>query len=234
MSEPFKVVRDFEAALCDYTGARYAVTTTSCTMALLLVVAWHLAFRRPMANDLRGRPDTMRTSNEVQIPKRTYVGVAQSILNAGGQPTFRDERWSGAYQLRPLPVWDAARLFTSGMFLGVNPGTVAPFQNSAGQMVCVSFHHTKILGLAAHGGAILHDSEEADEWLRRARFDGRKEGVHPKDDTFTRGFHCYMTPPTAAEGLMRLATLPNHNEPLPWGPGTNSDYSDLSTCELFR
>lgn len=36
---PFQVVKDFERALCEYTGAPYAVTTTSCTMALLLAVA---------------------------------------------------------------------------------------------------------------------------------------------------------------------------------------------------
>jgi hypothetical protein len=38
-----------------------------------------------------------------------------------------------------------------------------------------------------------------------------------------------MTPATAAEGLMRLAVLPKHNEPLP-----NSDYADLSELEIFR
>lgn len=42
MADAFKVVRDFEQALCDYTGAKYAVSTTSCTMALLLACKWHL------------------------------------------------------------------------------------------------------------------------------------------------------------------------------------------------
>jgi len=45
MTDAFKVVRDFEQALCDYTGAKYAVTTTSCTMALLLACKWHLLER---------------------------------------------------------------------------------------------------------------------------------------------------------------------------------------------
>jgi hypothetical protein len=140
-----------------------------------------------------------------------------SILNAGGKIQFRDDAWTGGYQLYPHAIYDYARRFTSGMY-------------RAGTMQCVSFHHSKILGLAAHGGAILLDDPAAYIWLKRARFDGRTEGIHPKDDNFTvQGFHCYMTPPTAAEGLLRLSALPLHNSDLP-----NSDYSDLSTVELFK
>lgn len=217
---PFDVVRQFEKELCDYTGAPYCVTVTSCTAALLLAVAWCLRGNSDAGLDdgsgyiHSGRPD-------VEIPKRTYIGVPMSIVHAGGRPTFRSDDWSGMYQLRPLPVWDSARLLTSDMYVSDRP---------PGQFVCLSFHHAKHLGLAAHGGAILHDSPEADAWLRRARFDGRTEGVAPKDDKFTQiGFHCYMTPPTAAEGLMRLASLPRHNDPL-----RNDDYADLSLLDIFK
>jgi len=223
MSNPFQVVRDFEAALCDYTGAPYAVTTTSCTMALLLAVAWHL---KPKISppgrmiwldspEYRGRP-------AIEIPKRTYVSVPMSIIHAGGRPTFRDEDWHGQYQLRPLPVWDAARWFTNGMY-------ACESLNHAAQMQCVSFHTTKTLG-DTQGGAILHDDPEADAWLRRMRFDGRTEGVAPKDDTFRDiGYHCYMSPDVAARLLHRLAVLPRHNPPLP-----NDQYPDLSQMEIFK
>ena len=158
-----------------------------------------------------------------------------SIVHAGGRPVFEDLNWYGGYQLKPFPVWDYARRFTSGMYCGKLIGTHGAMLDSAGHMLCVSFHHTKILGLAAHGGAILHDNDEADEWLLRARFDGRKEGVAPKDDTFPMiGWHCYMTPATAAEGLMRISVLPKHNDDLPWGPGTSSYYPDLSRLEIFK
>lgn len=231
MRDPFAVVRDFEQALCDYTGARYAVTCTSCTVALLLAVAYQRSLMKPNEKGVTTIP-------RVQIPRFTYVGVAMSAKNAGFPVGFRDETWRGAYQLKPLPVWDSARLFTSGMVMGCEPASspsATMFRNVAGQMVCVSFHHTKTLGLTNHGGAILHDDPEADEWLRRARFDGRKEGVAAKDDSFPIvGWHCYMTPATAAEGLQRLRTLRRHNEPLPWGPGTDSDYPDLSKLEIFR
>ena len=200
MSNPFQVVRDFEAALCEYTGAKYAVTVNSCTMALLLAVAYHT----------RGRQGRVIT-----IPKRTYVSVPQSIIHAGGQVAFRDVEWAGYYQLKPLPVWDSARFFSSGMY-------------GPGQFQCVSFHATKILG-DTQGGAVLHDNAEADVWLRKARFDGRTEGVPPIDDDFTMvGWHCYMSPDVAARLLHKLSVLPWHNAPLP-----NDNYPDLSKFSVF-
>ena len=226
---PFQVVKDFEQALAEYTGAPYVVTTTSCTMALLLAVAWHLRTTEMLKTSgmrvlsrrvTEGRHGAERL--EIEIPKRTYVGVPMSIIHAGGRPTFRDEKWLGRYQLKPLPIWDSARWLTSGMYFG-------KIFFDMGSMVCLSFHWAKILGIQ-QGGAILHDNAEADTWLRRARFDGREEGVHPKDQkAWQLGYHAYMSPEIAAEGLMRLALLPRHNEPLP-----TDDYPDLSTFDLFK
>lgn len=202
---PFQAVRDFEAALCEYTGAHYAVTTNSCTMALLLACAWH---KQAGYGGYEG--------NKLRIPSRTYVSVPQSIKHAGYGVLYEDYDWRGGYQLFPLPVWDSARLFTSGMYL-------------PGHMQCVSFHTTKTLG-DTQGGAILHDNAQANAWLRRARFDGRTEGMAPKDDHFDMlGWHCYMSPDVAARLLHRLAVLPRHNAPLP-----NDDYPDLSQWEVLR
>ena len=221
--KPFQVVRDFEQALCEYTGAPYAVTTTSCTMALLLAVAYHL---RGSMNLLDRSANQYPSNQEIEIPKRTYVGVPMSIIHAGGRSTFRDEDWRGYYQLKPLPVYDSARWFTSGMYFGEK-------FFDRGSMVCVSFHWNKTLGIQ-QGGAILHDDAKADEWLRMARFDGRMEGISPalqaSHNKFTvMGWHCYMSPETAAAGLVRLASLPRSNAPLP-----NDDYPDLSQLEIFR
>lgn len=221
MSDPFNVVRDFEEALCKYTGAPYAVTTTSCTMALLLAVKYQLT-QMPQHVEVdqcsgcgiqRARPVN------VEIPKRTYVGVPMSIIHAGGKPTFRDEDWSGAYQLKPLPVWDSARRFRRHMML--------PYDSA--DMVCVSFHWSKTLGIE-QGGAILLSDAAADKWLRMARFDGRQEGVPILMQTdWTLGYHAYMSPETAAKGLMRLSLLTGHEPDLP-----NSNYPDLSTLEIFK
>lgn len=215
MKNPYGVVKDFEQALCEYTGAPYAVAVNSCTSALMLAVAWtlqrlgHLSYEDGCYPSRAARPS-------VEIPKRTYVSVPMAIIHAGGRPIFRDAEWRGGYQLRPLNVYDCARRFTGEMF-------------SPNRMMCVSFHASKILG-DTQGGAILHDNAEADAWLRRARFDGRTEGVDPAEDNFTQlGWHCYMSNDVAARLMLKLRSLPKDNEDLP-----NDNYPDLSTFNIFK
>lgn len=229
---PFQIVKDFEDALAIYTGAPYVVTTTSCTQALLMAVAYHLqVLERLEPNGVR--VFSRRVSEgphgpaplAIRIPKRTYVGVAYAIREAGGRPVFIDEDWEGFYRLWPLPVWDCARLFTGGMYQQCAEGA-----ECRSNMLCVSFHWSKTLGIQ-QGGAILLDDPVAAEWLRRARFDGRAEGVPPSTDPFPlyRAWHAYMAPETAAAGLVRLASLPKHNPPLP-----KDGYPDLSQLEVFQ
>ena len=202
MSDPYQVTRDFEQALCDYTGAPYACAVNSCSAALLLAVKWCAG----------GMPDVLR----IEIPRRTYVSVPCSIRLAGGEVAWRDEDWIGAYQLKPLPVWDSARRFTSGMYV-------------PGQFQCVSFSSSKILGIE-QGGAILHDNKPAQDWFKRMRFDGRTEGVSQYDDTFREiGHHCIMLPSIAAQCLLKLYHLPKHNEDMP-----RVMYPDLSKHPAFR
>ena len=211
---PHQATKDFEVALCAYTGAKYAVAVNSCTMALLLACAWFK--KRDKAWYL------------ISIPRFTYISVPMSIKHAGHRVEFRDEDWLGMYQLSPLPVWDCARWFTGGMY-GGGAWIDGGHQSAAGQMLCVSFHASKTLG-DTQGGAILHDSPEADAWLRRARFDGRTEGVAPKDDNFEQiGYHCYLSPDVSARLLLKLYSLPKHNDPLP-----NDEYPDLSLIKVFQ
>lgn len=208
MKNPHAVTKEFESALCEYTGAKYAVTTTSCTQAILMALAWF--------KHASGWSMGLTYGNEISMPRMSYVGVPASVLNAGFSPVFRDDEWQGEYSLDPLPVWDSARRFTSGM---ARPGA----------MQCVSFHWSKILGLS-QGGAILHDNDEADAWLRRARFDGRTEGVDAKHDQVQYpSWHAYLSPEIAAHGLMKLSLLPKHNADLP-----RSDYPDLSKLDAFK
>ncbi|CAB4223468.1 DegT/DnrJ/EryC1/StrS aminotransferase [uncultured Caudovirales phage] len=227
MKNPFDVVRDFEQGVAEYTGAPYVVAVNSCTAALMLAVAWHLRGRDRKMTAMLTLADSK--DMEIEIPKRTYLSVPMAVIHAGGRPTFRDEEWLGAYQLKPLPVWDSARLFTTGMY---NHGSIWPDDTAPAfhhGMVCTSHHWSKTLGIQ-QGGCILHDNPEADAWLRRARFDGRTEGVAPNHDRITMvGWHCYMSPEVAAEGLVRLHHLPKHNEPLP-----NSEYPDLSQMDIFK
>ena len=138
-----------------------------------------------------------------------------SIENAGAFIDFEDVSWEGVYQLKPLPVWDCATRFTSGMY-------------KKGQFQCVSFSAAKILALE-QGGAILHDDPEADKWFRKMRFDGRTEGLEPKDDHFDIvGYHCVMLSSVAAQLLVRLFHLPKHNK------DQVRIYPDLSKHPAFK
>lgn len=211
---PYQVVRDFESALCEYTGAKYAVAVTSCTMALLLACKWH--DRDRVRSETHLDPFDRRV---ITIPRHTYVGVPMSIIHAGFDVEFEDFKWVGSYQLKPSPVWDSARYLNSRMYLMFPKGAKA----------CLSFHWSKHLAIG-QGGAILHDDDEADAWFRKMRFDGRTEGVAPRNDNISMiGYHCYMSPRDAADGISRLAVLPKHNAPLP-----NDDYPDLSKLEIFK
>lgn len=149
----------------------------------------------------------------VRIPRYTYCSVPQAIVRAGHEVIFENRDWRGAYQLEPLPVWDSARRFTSSMYI-------------TGQYQCISFAAAKILGIE-QGGAILHDNEDADAWFRKMRFDGRTEGVDPRDEEFKLvAHHCIMLPSVAAQGLLRLHHLPKYNEDMPDYP-----YPDLSVFD---
>lgn len=193
----YRVVSDFESILSSYTGAPYVVAVDSCTAALHIVCEYLKV-------------------KEVEIPKYTYVGVPNSIIHAKGKVRFRDEEWTGSYQLKPYPIIDSARRFTSGMYV---PGT----------FMCLSFHWTKHLPIG-RGGAILLDDENAVETLQRMAFDGRKRGSSPKGDkNLILGFHYYMTPNLAAQGLMLMSEMAEHNDDLP-----NSEYPDLSLMEIFK
>jgi hypothetical protein len=155
------------------------------------------------------------------LPCHTYIGVPMSILHASGKVCFIDFPWEGEYILDPYPLWDCARWLRGGMY---KPGT----------MMCLSFHPSKHIGISTHGGAILLDDEAADAWLRCARFDGRMEILTVQQQERAGllniiGYHAYMNPITAAEGLERLSRLPYETEPLP-----NSDYPDLSQLEMFK
>lgn len=211
----FKIVKDFEDAVAEYTGAPYCVAVNSCTNALFLCLKYHIVSGDYYCDD-EGR-------KFVEIPKKTYLSVPMQIKHAGyDYLKFRDEEWEGEYKLEPLPIWDSARRFTEKMWLKTCDKNPEQFP-----FVCISFHWSKILGIQ-QGGAILHNHKDADRWLRKARFDGRTEGVKPKDDNPILGYHMYMSPEIAAEGLVRLMHLPKNNPDLP-----NDDYPDLSKLEIF-
>jgi dTDP-4-amino-4,6-dideoxygalactose transaminase len=187
----------FEETVADYCGSKYAVSTDNCTDAILLCCEYLKV-------------------KEVTIPSKTYLSVPQSIMHAGGIVKFKDYRWQGIYQLEPYPIWDAAKRFTSNMYI-------------PGSFMCLSFHIKKHLKIGK-GGMILTDDEEAAAWFRKGRYEGRGEVMYHEDNIIINGWNAYMTPEQAARGLMLMQNYPEHVEDLPEEPF----YRDLREFDLFK
>lgn len=155
---------------------------------------------------------------EVEIPKKTYVSVPCSIIHASGKVKFRDEKWEGIYELKPYNIIDGALRFRKGMYI----------KNS---LHCLSFHFKKLLPIG-RGGMILTDDSRAREWLKRARFDGRTEGVSLLKDKFTLGWNMYMLPEQAARGLQIFGFI--KNKELPDIQRESQNYPDLSKFKIYQ
>lgn len=198
---PYKIVRMFEEELEEFTGAKYVVSVDSCTNALFLCCKY-------------------LNVKEVTIPSKTYLSVPQSIIHSGGEVVF-DKRsatneWKGIYQLKPYPIYDAAKRLTSNMFI---PNT----------FMCLSFHIKKQLPIWK-GGAILCDNEEAYNWFKKARYEGRSEKFYKDDDIEFCGWNMYMTPQQAAHGLSMFQNYPEHRE----DQGEHNGYRDLTEFTVFK
>jgi len=207
MENAHKVTRDFEAALCEYTGAPYCVAVDNCSSALFLALTYQ---------GIRGQA--------IYIPARTYPSVPCEIIHAGGFVRFLPNEGNtlkGAYPLLSTNVWDSALRFTANMYI-------------PGKYMCLSFtgphKHLKL----GKGGAILTDELKAYEWFKRARFSGRRECSYHDDLLDMLGWNFYMMPEIAARGLLMMNQFynqdgtPKHNEDL------ELPYPDLSNFKVYK
>lgn len=204
LHNPFKIVQMFEEEVARYTGAPYAVAVDSCTNALFL----SLQYYKSKDNSIK----------EIEIPSKTYLSVPQSILQCGYKIQFNEKRndWTGIYQLDPFPIYDAAKRFTSNMYISET-------------IMCLSFHIKKHLKIGK-GGMILTDNIEAVEFLKKARYEGRSEKMYHEDNIKTIGWNMYMTPQQAAHGLALMQNYPMFVPDL----DENNGYRDLREFDLFK
>jgi len=199
---PFKIVQMFEEEVANYTGAKYAVAVDSCTSALFLCMRYYR--------------DTQTYSPIVTIPSKTYLSVPQSIIHAGFKVNFDESLndWKGIYQLAPYPIYDAAKRFTSGMYI-------------EDSFMCLSFHIKKHLKIGK-GGMILTNDTDAVEWFKKARYEGRSEVPYKQDNISMMGWNMYMTPVEGATGLSLMQDYPEHVDDL------TETYKDLTENDLFN
>ena len=198
---PYKIVKMFEEEIAEYTGAPYAISVDSCTNAIFLVCKYLQV-------------------KEVTIPSKTYLSVPQSITHSGGEVIFdtrpKTNHWKGMYQLKPYPIWDAAKRLTSNMYM-------------PNQFMTLSFHIKKLLPIWK-GGMILTDNVEAADWFKKARYEGRSEKYYKDDDITFAGWNMYMTPQQAAQGLAIFQNYPEHMSDL----GELNGYRDLTEFTLYK
>tara|TARA_X000001388_G_scaffold25909_1_gene18117 strand:- start:15134 stop:15778 length:645 start_codon:yes stop_codon:yes gene_type:complete len=199
LSDPWDVVDLFEKTLAKYGGSKYAVAVDNCTDAMFLCLKY------------------LKAEGEVMLPKKTYVSVPCTVIHAGCQVKFKDIPWSGAYQLNPFPVYDAATRMQKDMYV----------QDS---YYCLSFHRRKHIPIGK-GGMILTNNKEAYEWFKVARYEGRHMDRLYKDDTFDMiGWNMYMPPEQAAEGLELFKKVKDYNEDLE----SSGIHKDLSQFPMYE
>lgn len=207
MYNVYENTEEFEQKVADYTGARYAVALDNCSNALFLALYYC------------GIQDKLIT-----IPSRTYMSVPCEIIHAGGKVLFEDvpgDTITGAYQLKPTPVWDSALRFTANMY---KPQT----------FMCLSFtgpyKHLKL----SKGGMILTDNKNAYYWFKRARYSGRNECPYHIDSFDMIGWNFYMMPEIAARGLLLMSQFYNLDGTPKDNPDLTMPYPDLSKFTIYQ
>jgi dTDP-4-amino-4,6-dideoxygalactose transaminase len=201
----YKVTEEFEQALADYTGAKYAVTVDNASNALFLAMKYE---------KVEGKTIT--------IPNRTYPSVPCEIIHAGAKVKFRKvkgESIKGAYQLKPTKIYDSALRFTADMYI-------------PGSHMCLSFTGPYKTFKLSKGGCILTDDYEAYLWFKRARYSGRRECSYHDDNFDMIGWNFYMMPELAARGLLLMSQF-YHNDVKTHQEDIEMKYPDLSKFKIY-
>ena len=152
----------------------------------------------------------------INVPKQTYISIPflAKKLNLGLE--WRTQNWKDFYYLS-YSVIDAAVLWKPNSYI---PKT----------FMSISFQYQKHLSLG-RGGMILTDNQEAAIKLKKMSYDGRLPNIPWKEQNIDMvGYHYYMTPEIAEEGLTKLPTA-ILNKPKEW---TINDWPDLTKLEIFR
>jgi len=152
----------------------------------------------------------------INVPKQTYISIPflAKKLNLGLD--WRTQNWKDFYYISHNII-DAAVLWKSNSYI---PKT----------FMSISFQYQKHLSLG-RGGMILTDNQEAAIKLKKMSYDGRLPNIPWKEQNIDMvGYHYYMTPEIAEEGLVKLPTA-ILNKPKEW---TINDWPDLTKLEIFR
>lgn len=154
---------------------------------------------------------------QVSCPRYTYISVPMTFEKLSIPWVFDDHYWKNTYRIGNTNIIDAAVFWQEN---GYVPGT----------LMCLSFQYKKHLNLG-RGGMILSDDLESVEKLRKMRYDGRVSDIPWMDqDIDTIGYHYYMTPETAQQGIDKFYEVVT-KIPKTW---YWRDYPDLTKMKVFH
>jgi len=154
--------------------------------------------------------------DHITVPKHTYLSIPFLANKLWIDLFWKDENWVDYYYLTDKVI-DAAVLWKPNSYI---PGT----------FMGISFQYQKHLSLG-RGGIILTDDKEAAVQLKKMSYDGRIPNVPWREQNIdTVGYHYYMTPEVAQNGLDKLSEAIN-TPPRQW---VVSDWPDLTQMSIFK
>jgi len=196
----FNTITQFETEIAKFFGAPYAVAVDCCTHGIELCLR-------------------LTNTSKINVPKRTYISVPFLADKLGLELEWRDEDWEDYYTLNydDKRIIDAAVLWRKNSYI---PNT----------MMSLSFQYQKHLSLG-RGGMILCDNETDAKMLKKMSYDGRLPDSPWRDqDIETIGYHYYMTPEIAQNGLDKLKKA-IETTPKQW---VVTDWPDLTQMKIFK
>jgi len=151
------------------------------------------------------------------FPNRTYISIPFLGYKLGIDWDWNVAEWVDYYTIGNTNIVDAAVLWREGSYV-------------SGTLMCLSFQFQKHLGLG-RGGMILTDCKESAETLKKMSYDGREPDKPWRDQNISSmGYHYYMTPETAQNGLNKLEEA-KARTPRQWAW---KDWPDLEKMDVFK
>lgn len=155
--------------------------------------------------------------NNITVPTKTYISVPVTLIKLGLQWNWKEEEWSDYYFLGNTNIIDAAVLWGENTYI---PETY----------MCLSFQFRKHLNLGRGGMILLQNKDDYDK-LKKMSYDGRDlNRPWGEQDINTIGYHYYMTPEVANDGIIKLNKIKNQSNKK-W---TYKDYPYLPNMTVFK
>ena len=156
--------------------------------------------------------------DSVKVPTHTYLSVPLIMKKISDVKwRWEDLEWKEYYYITGTKIIDAAVYWKKDSYI---PNTY----------FCLSFQQRKHLPLG-RGGMILTDDPTAHYYLKKMSCDGRDFYRPWRDqDIDVMGYHYYMTPEKASEGLEKFQTAVNK----PTREWSYKDYPYLPGLSVFK